>query len=819
MGAGLCIGSILGLGVPLSPWVIGALVLTTGVLLQRWSRVPRGYVWLLLGLLLAHGRVAWQDRAFPPSHVTHLVAANTPRPLTVEGTLVRVGEARDQRQRLYVALTRWREDQHWHPATGLVRLTVPADAPSLLPGDGLRVAALRLHQASARRNPSGFDLQRFLRWQGIYAIGGIRQGERLQLLQRPSGFLLARTLEQWRRQLHERVQGYLTPPYDRVFLAMVLGHQGDLPAAVEESFRVAGATHLLVVSGLNVGLIAASALLFWRGLLRQLRGRIPPTWLPAWRPTPLAACLSLPVVLLYCSLVGWEVPTTRAALMTGSYLLALTVQRQRDPLQALLLAATFILLLEPTALFTVGCQLSFAAVVGILLTARRLLPLPPSATRRRRWGRQLSLYILTGSAAYLATLPILASAFRTLPTFGIPANLLLVPLAGILTPLGMLALGMVTLWPSLGGWLFPLLQLLLSWMLAIADYTAALPGAQVHLAAPAWFPLVAYYGLLGSIWWWPAQHWRWLGVWSTLLLLGVGWQYLATRPQELQVTFLDVGTGDAIVVQIPGSHALLIDGGGTYDGRFDIGTQVLAPFLWDHYVRRIAFMALTHPQANHARGLGSVLQRFPTDHLLSNGTPLTRGYLRDLVTGGARWGTQQHTALDGPREWQWERLRLTVLSPPSTQEQQHTVWTPPTENDRSLVLRLQYGHVRLLLTGDIQHATERWLLAQRPDLRADILHVPHHGSRTSTHPAFLAQVRPAVGIISTGVGNAYGHPHARVLATLAAQGVEVFRTDAHGAIRISSDGSRYQVRPFRPYRPAVLGVSAPPSARVSETAE
>jgi competence protein ComEC len=167
--------------------------------------------------------------------------------------------------------------------------------------------------------------------------------------------------------------------------------------------------------------------------------------------------------------------------------------------------------------------------------------------------------------------------------------------------------------------------------------------------------------------------------------------------------------------------------------------------------------------------------------------------------------------LDGRREWQWERLRLTVLAPPSREEQQQITWRPPTENDRSLVLRLQYGSVRLLFTGDIQHFTERWLLAHRPDLQADILQIPHHGSKTSTLPAFVQHVRPQVAIMSLGAGNTYGHPHPHVLRVLTAQDVPVFRTDQHGAITITSDGTHFQVTPFRPYRPAftATGTSAP----------
>ena len=236
---------------------------------------------------------------------------------------------------------------------------------------------------------------------------------------------------------------------------------------------------------------------------------------------------------------------------------------------------------------------------------------------------------------------------------------------------------------------------------------------------------------------------------------------------------------------------------------FDIGAQLIAPFLWQHYVRHFDLMALTHMHPDHARGLVSILRLFPAQHLLTNGSSITSDYVRDLFAAGQRWGTQHHTAQDGPRDWQWERLQLRVLAPPDLAERQHSAWTPRNENDRSLVLRLQYGAVRLLLTGDIEQATERWLLAQGADLRADILKVPHHGSKTSTSLAFVQQVQPRLGIISTGANNPFGHPHPQVLDVLAHQGVEVWRTDEHGAITITSDGTGYQVSAVRPYRPVL----------------
>jgi competence protein ComEC len=812
--SGMLGGSGLGLTVALTPGLVALLLGIATVLCLRWPLPPARQCCRLfyLGFLLTHLHALWLMRAVPLDHIMHVVATQPSTPLTVDGIVARPIAPQGDRQRLYLQVQRIEGQHGWQTTTGLVRLSVQAPSLPFLPGDVLRITRLRLHAVRGFQNPRAFNFQRFMQRQGLTAVAGVSNPARLSLLQRPAGFAVARLLEQWRQRLHARIHTALPAPYDAMFLAMVLGHGGQLPATVEAVFRQTGTAHLLVASGLNIGFIAAACMLMWRPLLREVRSRLPRAWLPGWRPTPLAILLLLPPLLLYWMLVGGQVPIARAALMIGCAMLAVVLGRTQALLQALLLAAALILLYDPAALFAPAFQLSFVAVASILLAGRYAPPLAPPAPILRRWCQRGRAVIVLSSAAYFGTLPILASLFHTLPIFGIPANLVLVPLASLLVPAGVLALGLISLWPALSPVLFPPLETVLRGMLRTAEMIAQLPGAELHVPAPSWVMLLGYYGSLTGLLIWPSCRWRLLtiGMSMVLFLAGLSGQYLQTRVRHLRVTFLDVGSGDAILVQTPSQHAFLIDGGGTHDGRFDIGRQVIAPFLWNHYVRRFELMAITHPEANHARGLVSVLRLFPTRHLLTNGSPLTAPYFADLAGASRRWRTQQQTALDGHRHWQWERLRLTVLAPPSREAQQQTAWKPPTENDRSLVLRLQYGTVRLLLTGDIQHFTERWLLANRVDLQADILQVPHHGSKTSTLPDFVHHVRPQVAIISLGAGNPYGHPHAQVLSTLANQGVPVFRTDHHGAITVTSDGTSFQVVPFRPYRPPLTATGTSP---------
>ena len=804
LASGLLGGSALNAAVSLpAPRLITALAAMGLSLLPRWSchALQLCCRAALLGAALVFLHIGWLGLELPPEHVSHKLPER-PERWHVEGVVDRPVESRGDRQLVYLSLRRLqRPGQSWEAARGVVRINVHADSVPHLPGDLLRVSRVRLHRPRTAGNPGAFDFRGLMRRRGIYAVGGVTGPERLRLLRRVDGHGLARSLERWRQRIRARVSSLLSSPHDAVFLSIVLGDRGALPASMQSDFRTAGVAHLLVVSGLHVGFVAGASLLVWRQLLRSLRARLPRDCLPRWRPTPLAAMLSLPPVLLYCSLVGWRVPTLRAALMAGCYLLALCTERRNDARYALILAAVLIVLIDPGAFSDIGFRLSFAAVAAILLASgavARPASTPSGAAQRTR--RYLLAYVIASMAAYLGTLPILLQAFHNVPTFGVITNLIVLPLVAVLVPAGVMALGMLAVWPAVVPVVFSVLRYPISWLPTLTELMASLPNSLFHAASPSALTIAAYYATLASLL---------LGVrWRTrlscaagcllALLMSVGWQVLDARTDRLTVTFLDVGTGDAILVQAPGNHNLLIDGGGTYDGRFDVGARVVAPVLWDRHIRHLDLVALTHTHPNHARGLVSLMRLFPTQHLLTNGTPMRDGYLRDILAASERWNTRRHTAPGGRREWQWGDLRLTVLSPPSSVELAHASWNPKSENDRSLVLLLQYGEVRILLTGDIQHATERWLLAHRKELQADVMQVPHHGSRTSTLPDFVRRVGPRDGIISLGAGNPYGHPHPEVLETLNEEKVQVWRTDIHGAVTVSTDGATYEILTHNP---------------------
>jgi competence protein ComEC len=795
--AGLISGVLVGTSTALSPGFIGLLLLATAAIWWPWPyRHLQGCCRLLLvGFTLSHLSLSWQQRALPPHHIAHQLPHLARRRIQIEGQLDRPVDARHDRQYIFVRLQRLYGPHGWQAATGRARLNLHTADVRLLPGDRIRVEQLRLHPVRNFQNPGRFDFRAHMHRQGLYAVGGISRPKRIHLLERPQHWRSDRIFAQWRQRMLRHIQAHLPPPADAVLAAIVLGQRGALTPDIEQDFQAAGLAHLLVVSGLHVGFVVLASFVSFRTLYRYLRSWAPRSWLPAWRPTPTAALLSMTPLLLYCSLVGWKVSTLRAAIMASSYLLALAVSRQRDPLQALSLAAVLVLLFDPTALLTLGFQLSFVAVTMILLASRRLTP-----QRLSGWRRALCSGRLATSAAFIGTIPLLAGTFHTIPLYSPFTNFILLPLVSLLVPAGVVVLLFTSLWPASASIAFAPLAPLLTALTTLIHHIAARPEALYHTASLPATVIMGYYGLLMCVLLMPRQRfgqrcrWSAYSLCALLVLGGMGWAYLTSRPNQLRVTFLDVGTGDAILIQTPEGRNLLIDGGGTYNGQFDVGARVVAPVLWHYHIGRFDLMALTHMHPNHARGLASLFRLFGAQHLLTNGSPIYADYLRDMIALGTQRGTLLHTAPTGPRHWQWGRLQLSILSPPS--HASPPLWHPPTENDRSLVLRLQYGKVRILFTGDIQRATEQWLADHIGDLHADILQVPHHGSRTSTHSDFIQRVQPEVGIITSGSGNVYGHPHPRVLTTLAQHHVRVFRTDHHGAITITSDGTQYHIAPF-----------------------
>lgn len=528
--------------------------------------------------------------------------------------------------------------------------------------------------------------------------------------------------------------------------ALVTGQRDQLPEEERLILQRTGTTHLLSVSGLHVGGMAALA-----GAAAALA--LGPLAFGGWPRLrgALAGLAALGAAAAYASVVGWPVPARRAAWMVGAAVAGRALGRSAQAWSALGLAGVALALTDPSQVAEASALLSFGAVAGILWVGPRLTRyVPPDAPRPLVW---LVGALATSLGATAGTLPIAAWLFQGLPPLSPLANLVAAPLiGGIATPLAML--GGFGPAPLAGP------------ATALADRVCALGLWLIApLAATPWPVAVGPWGAAALALALPLR--RYVGLVAGLLLLALGLRVVPAG--GLSVTFLDVGQGDAAALTWPDGRVWLVDG----------GPPSGAPLAWlrRRGVRQVEAVFLSHPDMDHLGGLIPIVEGLQVRSLwvpreARDDEPEYAAFLKTSRERGVQ--------IRGPRDPAPRGARL---------------WAPQarSDNDRGLVLRVDFGQRSLLFTGDVEAEGEAWLRGRVGPV--DVVKVPHHGSRTSSGEALVQATRPRLALISAGRGNPFGHPAPEVLARWAE--ARVLRTDLDGTVELWTDGRALRARAFR----------------------
>ncbi len=711
-------------------WVVLAIVVGGLVAYRPWRPAlgaPLGFAWALLAAQLSQ----------PPV----VAIAESPVDLALDGRVVGLVGRRDAVARFVFAVDRASDGDRELVRPWRLRLSW-RDAPPLRPGERLRLTA-RVKPAHGYASPGAWDYEGWLYRQGIRYTGYVRNGATAL----PAGAACCR-IARWRAAIGTQIDGLPVSADARgVLRALTVGDKSGLSAALRQRFRDTGTSHLMAISGLHIGLAAGLGLVFvtaaWRRMPR-LASRVP--------ARVAGAVCGASAGLAYAVLAGFSLPTQRALIMLSVALLAILLRRDTRPAAVLATAWVCVLLYDPSAVVSAGLWLSFGAVAAIL-GALALLP------KRPAW--QIAVAVQLAISAVLW--PILALWGMPVPGVSPLVNLLLVPLFALLIVPGSL-LGVVALWivPPLGralltveaaaidvlvGALGAAARFAEGWMLpSVVDWAGALALgiALLLLLAPRGFPL------------------RWLGVPLIAAVVLPAGDTLA--PGDFHVHVLDAGQGLSVVVETA-THTLVYDTGPAYPSGFSTADAVVVPFLRTRGRRVVDRLVLSHGDNDHAGGAARLRATLPVRAVLA-GEP-------------GRTLADAQTCRRGQR-WQWDDVEFRVLYPFAPGERRG--------NDASCVLRISNGVATVLLTGDIESAAERRLVAAAPTgLRSDVVVVPHHGSRTSSSQALVAAVAPRYAIYAAGWANRYGFPDDTVDARWRAIGARRLNTAQAGTISLAID--------------------------------
>ncbi|UGS91968.1 DNA internalization-related competence protein ComEC/Rec2 [Ralstonia wenshanensis] len=673
-----------------------------------------------------------------------------------------------------------------------------AGIPDLQPGQRWQLT-LRVKRPHSLTNPGGFDGEYAMLADNIRAVGYVRTGKRAQniaLDETGTGFGIG--VERWRASVRRHILAALPDArYAAVMVALVVGDQSGIARDDWGLFRRTGISHLVSISGLHItmiaGLFAALWMALWRrsfGLARWLR-----TPLPLRMPTPRAGAVAAMLGAFgYCLLAGMGVPAQRTLLMLSTVAIARLTDRNVPASLSLCWAAAVVAMVDPWAVMSAGFWLSFGAVAIIFFAAQMAL----DARRNGKtdgWIERTQRALAGGTRIQLAVtfglLPLTLLLFQQTSVVSAVANGLAIPAVSfVTTPLALIG---AALPDPLAQPVLMLAEASFRWLAVWLEWLAQPRWAVwVAPAAPKWALLLSLLGVALLLVPGGVRAWAWRAQGALLLLPLVLARVPMPLPGEFRLVAFDIGQGAAALVETA-NHRLLFDTGPRYGDHADAAARVIAPYLRSHGVESLDTLVVSHEDSDHAGGTETVIGAVPVRTMLASLPP---GHALRGVADES--GVRFADCLAG-QTWTWDGVVFEVLHPLRLPAESERV----SSNARSCVLRIANGRHAALLTGDIEAAQESALIAaETPErLMADILLVPHHGSKTSSSGAFLDAVSPQVAVFQVGYRNRYGHPHQQVWRRYVARDIDSLRTDKTGAVVIETGGDVLNVQTARTMRP------------------
>lgn len=700
------------------------------------------------------------------------------KPVTITGTVVKEPDMRHKKVFYVVQVSQLNIRHQTTTINGLVRLTSYNTKKVFSYGDIIRVRG-KLEVVKTPGNPGQFDYRRYLERRGIHVIMTVWQDDGIMKVGTNSGGFTGIALVA-KHKLQTVLQKTLSPEQTALVNGMLFGSRGMIGSETSEEFQIASLVHVLCVSGFHVGLVLAAFIVLFQML------RLPNKW---------EAPLGTLVLAVYAVMTGMGPAVMRASVMGLVALWARRMGREKDWPTAMAVAAATILFIWPNALWEPGFQLSFVVTWGLLTMTPHLVklltPLP----------KAIQLLVAVPLVAEITAAPLVIYHYNMVSMVGVVANILSAPLISLVMLLSGISVLVGLLIPFVAYVINATTGVLLDFWLWLVHVLAGMPHAALFLPSPPLWVLVVFYSSLGLFVYKPdllANKLRSRRLVGILIIILVTVSWVSLSPDKiLNVHFIDVGQGDAALVETPDGKHMLIDAGGwrnEFESNSGAGNKVVLPYLKSLGVNSLDVLMLSHPHEDHAGGAGGIIKQIPVKLVIT--APLENYTAGDqempepeymqLLSSLRDKGVLVQQAERGDMLQLEDGVSIKVLAPGGVKKDL---------NNNSLVVKLTYGDCSILLTGDIEKKQQLYLARNVNGLEADVIKIPHHGSKFFS-PEFFRMVDPKLAVISVGENN-FGQPASSVLKVLKDMEASIYRTDINGAVIVSTNGRDLWVRTGR----------------------
>jgi len=790
----------------------------------------------------------WLSSSFSQDHIKFYV--NDPIQWEISGIIDASPMPQDFRTVCilnHIRLSRPNNDGPTASVRGKIRAIIYGKPKNLAIGDRL-IFTSKIRPFTNFKNPGGFDYNKYMAFKQVW---GNAYTSSKKLTTRASAKNFKKQLSSVRGKISNLINQSSDGDANAILNALILGSRQQISKPLRDAFNRAGISHILAISGLHIGIVASFAFFLFTWLLSRFN---PFLW-HAWTRKG-AAVLSLIPIIIYGIMAGMSPSTQRAVIMVGVFLLTFLIEREHDLINTVSIAALIILIISPPALFSISFQLSFVAVLSIIYGISRICQSKKRPENiASRLLKTIVTFIIVSGLAIIGTAPLTMFYFNQISLAGIFSNLIFVPLIGFaVVPVGLFSvLILLPVSSNAAFWGLKICDVILTVSIEWIYRIASLPHAAVKTITPSIIEIICAYALFGFILYLlfpradknlndkprnktdnkpyensssngPCQAINslkrllsgksskmckkpfsnrkialiFMGI--TLFVLSADICYWIGKrwgKEDLTISIVDVGQGNAALIEMPGGQCALIDGGGySNNSIFDIGEKVLAPVLWRKKIKTVETVILTHYDADHLNGLIYILKHFNVRQVFANHDPdtcLKNDEFMDII----RQKQIKYPAYKNlSKKIELNGVILKILYPLENFADLASKEAWRDSNNNSMVIQVNFGNCRILFPGDIMKKAEEELVALNYDLQSTIMMAPHHGSSSSSTPEFLKLVNPEYIIISSGRQNRFGFPAPEVLARYEKNKILTFRTDINGEVSITNNGSLLTLAPM-----------------------